>query len=87
MKYNEVNVTWVTDLWGCGPAPAVPCAVEEGCECQQCPLQPPPYPELRMPSRRVGGVWAGMEGSEEFPAAMQARPVGSQCLGVPLPSA
>lgn len=80
-----VNVTVNTDLLDCGPAPAVPCVVEGGCECQQCPLQPPPCPELKMPSRRAGGQWAGMEGSEVFPAVTQAMPDDSHRLGVLIP--
>lgn len=76
-----------TDLMDCGPAPAVPCVVEGCCECQQCPLQPPPCPELKMPSRRGGGQWAGMEGPEEFPAVRQAAPDDSHHLDVLLPPA
>lgn len=82
---KKVNVTVNTDLSDCGLAPAVPCVVEGGCECQQYPLQPPPCPELKMPSRRAGGQWAGMEGSEEFPVVTQVMPDDSHRLGVLIP--
>lgn len=38
-----------------------------------------------MPSRRAGGQWAGMEGSEECPAVTQAMPDDSHHLGVLIP--
>lgn len=38
-----------------------------------------------MPSRRAGGQWAGMEGSEECPAVTQAMPGDCHHLGVLIP--
>lgn len=73
-----------TDLLDCGPAPAAPCVGGGGCD-QPCPLQPPPCPELKMPSRRAGGQWAGMERSEECPAATRATPGDCHRLGVQIP--
>lgn len=68
----------------CGSAPAVPCVGGGGCD-QPCPLQPPPCPELKRPSRRAGGKWAGIEQSEECPAVTQAMPGDSHHLGVLIP--
>lgn len=73
-----------TDLLDCGPAPAAPCVGGGGCD-QPCPLQPPPCPELKMPSRRAGGQRAGMERSEECPAATRATPGDCHHLGVQIP--
>lgn len=72
-----------TDPLDCGLDPAVPCVGGGGCD-PPCPLQGPPCPVLKMPSRRAGGR-AGKEGSVECPAAMQAMPDDSRHLGVPIP--
>lgn len=68
----------------CGSAPAAPCVGGGGCD-QPCPLRPPPYPEPRMPSRRAGGQWAGMEGSDQCSAVTQAVPDDCHHLGVLTP--
>lgn len=75
-----------TDPLDCGSAPAIPCVGGGGCD-QPCPLQAPPCPVLKMPSRRAGGQCAGKEGSVKCPAVMQAMPDDSHHLGVPIPPA
>lgn len=79
-----MNAAVITDPLDCGSAPVVPCAEGGGCD-QLCPLQAPPCPELKEPSRKAGGQWEEKHGSVECPAVAPAVPDDSHHLGVPIP--